>query len=207
VTSERGLRNAAAFDAIGERYDEAFPHKEGQLAAGEWLIDRLEAGSRVLDVGCGTGLPTAAQIAWAGHELTGIDVSRAMVALARQNVPQATFHQGEIDGVTGTYDAVVAFFVLLMLPPAEIDVTLGLLHDLLRPGGYFCLAMVEADLEDFPISFLGHEVLVTGLLRDELVEVVERAGFVIEEQKIITYAPQTTKAVPEVQLFLNCRRP
>lgn len=32
---------AEAFDAIGDRYDEAFPHKEGQLSAGEWLIDSL----------------------------------------------------------------------------------------------------------------------------------------------------------------------
>lgn len=50
---------AEAFDAIGDRYDEAFPHKDGQLAADEWLTGTLPAGSRVLDPGCGTGLPTA----------------------------------------------------------------------------------------------------------------------------------------------------
>jgi len=38
---------AEAFDAIGNRYDEAFPHKEGQVSAGEWLIRSLPAGSRV----------------------------------------------------------------------------------------------------------------------------------------------------------------
>ncbi|MBW8828396.1 MAG: hypothetical protein JF606_02980 [Burkholderiales bacterium] len=41
---------AEAFDTIGNRYDEAFPHKEGQVSAGEWLIRSLPAGSRVPDL-------------------------------------------------------------------------------------------------------------------------------------------------------------
>ena len=53
---------AEAFDAIGDRYDEAFPHKEGQISAGAWLAGQLPAGSRILDLGCGTGLPTARQL-------------------------------------------------------------------------------------------------------------------------------------------------
>jgi hypothetical protein len=44
---------AEAFDAIGNRYDEAFPHEQGQIAAIEWLIMFLPADSRVLDLGCG----------------------------------------------------------------------------------------------------------------------------------------------------------
>ena len=37
---------AEAFDAIGDRYDEAFPYKEGQRAAGRSLTDALPAGAR-----------------------------------------------------------------------------------------------------------------------------------------------------------------
>lgn len=54
---------AEAFDAIGKRYDEAFPHKEGQIAAVQRLLAELPAQARVLDVGCGTGLPTCGQLA------------------------------------------------------------------------------------------------------------------------------------------------
>ncbi|GAA3201967.1 class I SAM-dependent DNA methyltransferase [Actinocorallia longicatena] len=209
MTSERGLRHAAAFDSIGARYDEAFPHKDGQLAAGEWLLERLTPGSRVLDAGCGTGLPTAAQITAAGHHLTGVDVSARMIELARENVPGAEFRQADLSaaGLGDGYDAIVAFFVLLMIPLDGIPEALRLLHDRLRPGGLFCLSMVEADLEDVPIAFLGQELIVSAYLREELQELVEAAGFVVEELNVISYAPQTTKAVPEVQLFLNCRRP
>lgn len=54
---------AEAFDAIGGRYDEAFPHKDGQVEATDWLVGALPAGARVLDLGCGTGLPTARRLA------------------------------------------------------------------------------------------------------------------------------------------------
>lgn len=205
--AERDRRHAAAFDHIGVRYDEAFPHKEGQLAAGEWLLERLPPRARILDVGCGTGLPTAAQLAGEGHDLTGIDQSAGMIELARKNVPSVRFEQKNLFGATGEYDAVVAFFVLLMLRLEEIPRALSYVHSLLRPGGYFCLSMVEADLDDLPISFLGQEVRVSCYLRDDLRDEVEKAGFVIEDQQELSYAPQTTQAVPEIQLFLNCRRP
>ncbi|MFD0069801.1 methyltransferase domain-containing protein, partial [Streptomyces sp. NPDC127574] len=78
---------ADAFDSIGDRYDEAFPHKEGQVAAGTWLVESLAAGSRVLDLGCGTGVPTARQLSDAGLEVTGIDLSPGMVKLAGESVP------------------------------------------------------------------------------------------------------------------------
>ncbi|GHF60782.1 methyltransferase [Streptomyces mashuensis] len=201
---------AEAFDAIGNRYDEAFPHKEGQLAAGAWLAESLPPGSRVLDVGCGTGLPTARQLIDAGHEVTGIDLSHGMLELARANVPEATFHAGDLaglrDGRLGTFDGVTAFFALLMLPRPEIPYALRMLHGLLRPGGLLALSMVEADVDDFSMPFLGHTIRVSGYLRDELRQVVRDAGFDIAGESSLAYAPASTDVPPEIQIFLNLRR-
>lgn len=207
--SERQAAQALAFDRIGERYDEAFPHKDGQLSAGEWLCERLPSGSRVLDVGCGTGIPTAKQLADAGHEVIGIDISEGMLDIARRGVPGVEFQHrsiAEMDEGLGTFDAVVAFFALLMLPRAEIVESLRRLRAATRPGGYFMLSMVEADLDDVPIHFLGSPVWVTGYLRDELREVVEKAGFEVLEEHSLSYAPASAETPPEVQLFLYCRR-
>lgn len=207
--TERRAAQAAAFDRIGERYDEAFPHKDGQIAAGEWLCRQLSPGARVLDVGCGTGLPTAEQLVRAGFEVTGIDVSEGMLDIARRSVPQARFLHRDlttVDTDLGEFDAVVAFFALLMLPRADIPEVLQRLRGVLRPGGYFLLSMVEADLDDIPIQFLGSPVYVTGYLRDELRQVVEKAGFEVLEQHSLSYAPASAEVPPEVQLFLYCRR-
>lgn len=210
---------AEAFDAIGDRYDEAFPHKDGQLASGGWLASALPPGSRVLDVGCGTGVPTARQLVDAGHEVVGIDISPGMLKLARDNVPGAAFHRVDLADLRpggshgrggphdlGTFDGAAAFFSLLMLPRAEIPHALRTLHGLLRPGGLLVLSMVEADVDDFTIPFLGHTIRVSGYLRDELRQVVSGTGFEVTGEESHAYAPASTDVPPEIQLFLHCRR-
>ncbi|WP_244177827.1 class I SAM-dependent DNA methyltransferase [Streptomyces atriruber] len=211
--SEDRRGQAEAFDAIGQHYDDAFPHKEGQLAAGRHLAETLPAGSRVLDVGCGTGLPTARQLTESGHSVLGTDISAGMLELAGKNVPAAEFRQLDIadlraegPGGVGRFDGVACFFALLMLPRAEIPEALRLLHGLLWPGGLMELSMVEADLDDAAIPFLGHTIRVSGYLRDELRQVVRNAGFEITGEDTYSYAPASTDAPPEHQVFLHCRR-
>lgn len=204
---------AEAFDAIGDRYDEAFPHKEGQLSAGEWLIDSLPAGSRVLDLGCGTGVPTTRQLTDAGFEVVGIDLSRRMVQLAREYVPAATFHQLDIADLRpggpqdlGRFDAVAAFFSLLMLPRVEIPLALQTVRHLLVPGGLFVLSMVEADVDNYAIPFLGNTIRVSGYVLEDLHKVIEAGGFEIVKEASYTYAPAVADVPPEEQVFLCCRR-
>lgn len=209
---------AEAFDAIGDQYDHAFPDKRGQLACGAWLCSSLPEGSRVLDLGSGTGLPTARQITDAGHSVVGIDLSRRMVELAHRNVPEAVFHTmdmadlrpgGPGEGLAGgsqRYDGVTAFFSLLMLPRWEIPYVLRMTCELLVPGGLLALAMVEADIDYFTIPFLDRTIRVSGYLRDELRRVVGDAGFEVMEESSYTYAPASTQVPPEEQLFLQCRR-
>jgi SAM-dependent methyltransferase len=46
----------------------------------------------VIDLGCGSGI-LAAEVAAAGYDILGYDLSAAMLALARRRVPQGRFHQ------------------------------------------------------------------------------------------------------------------
>ena len=54
------------------------------------ITDRLPPGSRILDIGCGSGIPITHYLASA-HLLTGVDISSSMIELARKNVPAAEF--------------------------------------------------------------------------------------------------------------------
>ncbi|WP_093715768.1 class I SAM-dependent DNA methyltransferase [Actinacidiphila alni] len=208
------IGQAEAFDAIGDRYDEAFPHKDGQIQAGDWLVESLPAGARVLDLGCGTGLPTARQLAEGGLRVTGIDLSPGMLTQARANVPEADFLQADIADIAGdsgplaagSFAGVAAFFSLLMLPRDEVPTTLRSIHALLEPGGLLALSMVEADVDYVAIPFLGHTIRVSGYLRDELLQVVADAGFEVIKEDSYAYAPASIDVPPEEQIFLSCRR-
>jgi cyclopropane fatty-acyl-phospholipid synthase-like methyltransferase len=59
------------------------------------LLNRLEPGASVLDLGCGSGDPADVAIA-REHKVTGVDVSQTQIHLARQNVPTGTFLQGTL---------------------------------------------------------------------------------------------------------------
>ena len=52
-----------------------------------WLA-RVPAGSRILDVCCGTGY-LAGMLVGRGYRVEGVDVSAEMIAYARRNVPGA----------------------------------------------------------------------------------------------------------------------
>ena len=200
---------AEAYDTMGSRYDEAFPHKEGQVECVERLLVQLRPNAEVLDVGCGSGLPTARQLDAAGCRVTGIDISPVMLEAARENVPGARFLQQDVvdlDPDGAEYDAVVAFFSLLNLPKARIGETLGLLHRSLAPGGWLAYAMVEADVDDVAITFLGTRLRVSGYPRYELRKVLAEAGFESTWEHVLSYAPATAQAAPEVQIFGLCRR-
>lgn len=206
---QRQRAQAAVFDQIGAHYDEAFPHKDGQRHIVDLMLERLPAAAAVLDVGCGTGLPTAAQLVAAGCRVTGLDISPVMIDHARTNVPGATFLRRDaltIDAGLGRFDAAVAFFSLLMLPRPQIAHTLAQLREIIAPAGWLAVAMVEADLDDVELPFLSQAVRLTGWPREELRHVVRDAGYTVEFEDVRTYAPAVPGAPEETQLFLLARR-
>ncbi|MFD0920757.1 class I SAM-dependent DNA methyltransferase [Saccharopolyspora rosea] len=193
----------AAFDAIGDRYEKCFVERDEQERAGAWVIERLPRGGRVLDLGCGSGVPTAAQFAAAGFEVVGVDESPRMVELARQKVPQARFVTADVREVPaelGEFDAAVAFFALLMVSRSEIGEVLAAVRRRLRGPRLVALSMVYGDFDLFPISFLGVPVRVTALPTDQLRDVVVEAGF--EVRRVWEARAEVEPGRIERQVFL-----
>jgi SAM-dependent methyltransferase len=57
------------------------------------LLRRAGVAGRVMDLGCGGGI-WARELADAGYQVVGVDISPAMIDLARRRVPEATFQVG-----------------------------------------------------------------------------------------------------------------
>ncbi|WP_079430948.1 MULTISPECIES: trans-aconitate 2-methyltransferase [Streptomyces] len=207
-----GRKTAAeVFDALAGRYEEAFGTIPAQREALEWLTGRLPRGARVLDVGSGTGRPTAETLARAGCAVTGIDVSAEMVALARSRVPGARFEQADVRTYAppgaGGFDAVCAFFPLLMMDQREVAASLERLASWTAPGGYLVVATVPGDIDALDIEFMGHRVAVSSLSAEEYLHRIEAAGLEVLHHETTLYHPAGGLADPEEHLFCYARRP
>lgn len=106
------------------------------------LASLLPAGARVLDLGCGAGIPATRDLAANGLQVLGVDFSAVQVSRAHRLVPAASFVQADMTELSvrpGTLDAVVSFYALIHVPLADQRVLLPRIRDWLRPGGYALL--------------------------------------------------------------------
>ena len=182
---------AAGYDAMAERYlawSDLRPSaaRLRYLALADALIP---AGADVLDLGCGAGIPMTATLA-VGRTVTGVDISAAQIALARANVPSATFLQTDLatlDFPSGSFDAVVAFYSLTHIPRAEHAALFGRIRSWLRPGGVFVASLgVEDSPDEVEADWLGVDMFFSHFSARVNRRLVAEAGFEIERADVVT---------------------
>jgi len=113
------------------------------------LQQRVPPGARILELGCGTGVPTTRELA-ESFAITGVDISAGQLALARQNVPLACFVQADMTRLgfaPASFDSVAAFYSLIHVPRGEQPALLAQIADWLRPGGWLLATMGAYDDE------------------------------------------------------------
>ena len=124
---------------------------------------RIEAGQRVLDVGCGTGV-VAVTAARRGAKVTGLDLTPELLARARENAELAEvdidWHEGDVEQLPfadGTFDVVVSQFGHMFAPRPEV--ALAEMLRVLKPKGTIAFATWPPEL------FTGRMFAITAQLR------------------------------------------
>jgi ubiquinone/menaquinone biosynthesis C-methylase UbiE len=144
VTAESSReRHGEVFDAVAEAYDRVRPSYPAELIDTACAIGELDAGSRVLEVGCGTGKLTEALVE-RGLRVDAVDPGPEMIAHARRRIRHSDaveFHVGRFEDVAhpeGIFAAVFSATAFHWVDPA---VGWAKAARALRPGGMLALIM------------------------------------------------------------------
>jgi ubiquinone/menaquinone biosynthesis C-methylase UbiE len=175
------------------------PHERAALALFADLV-RAAGGGPVADVGCGPGRITA-HLSGLGLDVFGIDLSPAMVEVARRDHPGLRFDVGsmtELDLPDASVAGLVAWYSLIHIPDDRIGAVLGHFRRVLRPGGPLLLGFHVGDESQLRTEgYGGHPMkLYVHRRRPEQVAArLEEAGFTVEARTTLTSAESTHGAM------------
>lgn len=147
-----------------------------------------EVRGPVLDAGCGPGL-VAAFLRDLGVDVTGIDLSPAMIELARRDHPGIRFEVGSMPQPLGTSVAgILAWWSLIHVPDDEVPVVFEHFHQALRPDGLLMIGFHVGDETRLKTQgYGGHPMRVHVHLRrpERVAEWLRAAGFTVEAQWLL----------------------
>ena len=148
------------------------------------LVERLWDGASVLDIGCGAGVPIARSLS-RRFRVTGVDVSSEMVKLARRSVPKGEFICQDVMSVDfedGSFDAVVAFYMIFHLPREEHESLFRNVRRWLKPGGYFLCTLSRQDEPAYTEDdFFGETMYWSNYALPRSLATLEGVGFEVIE--------------------------
>jgi 2-polyprenyl-6-hydroxyphenyl methylase/3-demethylubiquinone-9 3-methyltransferase len=132
----------------------------------QYIQDKVSLNAKkVLDVGCGGGLLSEA-LAQAGAQVTGLDMSEALIQCAQmhasQNALNITYQQQRIEDfsqqTSERFDVITCMEMLEHVPdPAQI---LAHCQSLLKPKGLLICSTLNRHLKAYLISIIGAEYLL-----------------------------------------------
>ncbi|MCJ1369936.1 hypothetical protein MMC20_001148 [Loxospora ochrophaea] len=213
------------YDSLGMRYEQAYGHCPDLHAFIDEALNFVPPYASILDVGCGTGKPTASMVVASGRKLHGIDFSSKMVSLSCQQVPGGSFEQADILSYQpqSPFDAVVAIFSLLNFSHAQMTSIIAGFHNWIKPRSYLFIGTLHPDRyppgqdESNMVNkdgtrhvrnrFMGHEANILLYTEHGWKLLLEKAGFeIITTSKAFFEPPPEAGCDTELHYYLIARR-
>ncbi len=168
------------YDAIASEYLASREIDSSDVQLLQELVQRLPPGARVLDAGCGAGVPVA-RILSQHFDVIGVDFSEAQIALARQLVPQAQFVCQDITDLhfpDASFDAICSYYAIIHIPREEHPRLLHNLRRMLKPAGLALLCMGAGDSPgDYEDDFQGARMYWSHYDAETNLQMLHQCGF------------------------------
>ena len=166
-----------AWDRVSETYATQRDPTGSDADLIDDLLAELPADPDVLDAGCGDGARTLANLP---ADSVGVDVSRAGLELATQQVPAARLVQADMTHVPfadESFDAVTAYHSVFHVPLDEQPDVYREFARVLRPGGQLLATLPGGSYETVRRGWMGGEMYFASPGRGAILEQIEAAGF------------------------------
>jgi SAM-dependent methyltransferase len=157
------------------------------------LADAGHNAGTIVDLGCGSGA-LAAILVEAGYEVVGVDLSRAMIDLARVNVPGARFVQGsvwDVDLPPAVAVAAIGEVVNYAADPraglSQLSELIDRVHRVLAPGGLFLFDIATPGRGGPDGSTVGFSDRDTYVLHFEATETTDDHGTATLERRMVLF--------------------
>jgi len=182
-------RTRASYDAVAERYTVEVADELAGKPLDRALLDCLAELTRPIpkplaDVGCGPG-HVAAYLAGRGATTVGVDLSPAMIGVARRRYPGLAFEVGSVTALPvddAAWSGAVCAYSLIHVPADRRPTAYAELARAIVPGGWLLAAFHVSDAEsgqgetrhldewwgtdvDLDFHFLDPDEVVDGLVR------------------------------------------
>jgi SAM-dependent methyltransferase len=182
---------AEGYDEIGERFvewrDRIVGDPRGWWA--EQLTSRLADGARVLELGCGSGVPDT-QLLAERFQVTGVDISPAQIERARAAVSNAHFLEADFtapDFDPGTFEAVAAFYSFNHVPRDLLAGLFARIRNWLVPQVLFLVALGTGDTEGWTGDWLGAPTFFSSFPPETNRRLLDEAGFERLLDELVTF--------------------
>ncbi|MFC1475426.1 class I SAM-dependent methyltransferase [Candidatus Zixiibacteriota bacterium] len=139
----------SGYDKIAGRYVEEREKIDNWQEIDEFCA-KLPAKAKILDVGCGTGIPIARYLSQNGFEVVGIDLSKEMVTVAKRNVQGARFLQmnmTDIEFPPESFDGLISCYAIFHVPRSEHAAIFQSFYRILKPDGILLASVGAGDWE------------------------------------------------------------
>lgn len=146
------------------------------------FIELLAPKSKVLDAGCGAGIPITKMLA-EHFDVIGVDFSEAQIELAKKNVPDAHFFcqdMTELDFPNESLDGICSYYAIIHIPREEHAGLFANFHKMLRMSGVVLLCLGAENLvDDIDEDFLGTRMYWSHYDSETYIGMLKESGFSI----------------------------
>ena len=166
------------YDKIASAYHEAKDprHNHDLLVR---LCDQLPLKARVLDAGCGAGIPASRYLADSGCSVIGIDVSDEMLTLSRKHVPSGVFIKMSMESMEfedNYFDAIVSSYAIFHIPRTTHASIYKSFQRILKQDGLILVSVGFSDWEGVE-DFYGTNMYWSHYSWEDSLVLIKEAGF------------------------------